>query len=87
MMLSSFSIITISYTSDDNLHFYVHLYIYGQNKNVEMHEINWKHLRLYSYQYLPFTALDNVTTQKHECKIDSLQHKKSTNKKTPKRKT
>ena len=71
MMLSLFSIITISYTSDDNLHFYV------QNKNVEMHEINWKHLRLYSYQYLPFTALDNVTTQKHECKIDSLQQKRA----------
>ena len=81
MILSSITIIRISYTLDDNLHFYV------QNKNVEMHEINWKHLRLYSYQHLPFTALDNVTTQKHECKIDSLQHKKSTNKKTPKRKT
>ena len=81
MILSSITIIRISYTSDDNLHFYV------QNKNVEMHEINWKHLRLYSYQHLPFTALDNVTTQKHECKIDSFQQKREQTKRFEKRKT
>ena len=51
-----------------------------------MHEINWKHLRLYSYQYLPFTALDNVTTQKHECKIDSIQQKRGQTKRFLKKK-
>ena len=51
-----------------------------------MHEINWKHLRSYSYQHLLFTALDNVTTQKHECKIDSIQQKRAQTKRFLKKK-